>query len=172
MDRRVARSGGSPAARRNRHRSAGRTAYAGCPRGPVHDWIGATFIPNASIEALQAVVHDYDRYRQTYNPAVADSKALARDMATQEFSMIWKRRVLFVDAAMQGHYEAHDFLSGRTAGIPSSTQRAFSRLKTTDTDHNIFSLRIPAAVSFGASIASPGMKSATAAYISRFERSP
>ena len=31
------------------------------PGGLIHDWIGAIFIPNVSIESVLAVVHDYDK---------------------------------------------------------------------------------------------------------------
>ena len=86
------------------------------PQGLIHDWIGAAFIPSATIETLQAVVHDYDRYRQIYKPVVTDSKALACDTANQEFLMIWQRRVLFVSVAIQGRYEARDFSAGAHRG--------------------------------------------------------
>jgi hypothetical protein len=77
------------------------------PNGLIHDWIGAAFIPNATRESLLAVMRDYDRYKQFYKPVVADSKALRCDEADQEFSMVWRRRVLFVNAAMEGRYQAH-----------------------------------------------------------------
>ena len=38
------------------------------PQGLIHDWIGAAFIPNATIETLRTVVHDYDHYKQMYKP--------------------------------------------------------------------------------------------------------
>lgn len=80
------------------------------PNGLIHDWIGAAFIPNGSIESLLAVMHDYDRYKDVYKPAVADSKVLACTATDQEFSMIWRRHILFVNAALESQYRAHDFL--------------------------------------------------------------
>jgi len=85
-------------------------------QGLIHDWIGAAFFPNATIETLQAVVHDYDRYKQIYKPVVTDSKALACNTAEQEFSMVWHRRVLFVNVTMQSRYEEHDFSLGPRRG--------------------------------------------------------
>ena len=76
--------------------------------GLIHDWIGAVFIPNATTEGLYQVLHDYDRYKDIYRPVVADSKTLACTDEDQEFAMVWHRRVLFVNAAMEGHYRAHD----------------------------------------------------------------
>lgn len=76
--------------------------------GLIHDWIGAVFIPNATTEDLYRVLHDYDRYKDIYKPVVADSKTLACTDEDQEFAMVWQRRVLFVNAAIEGHYRAHD----------------------------------------------------------------
>ncbi len=82
--------------------------------GLIHHWIGATFIPNATIEGLLAVVHDYNRYKEFYKPVVADSKVLACTETDQKFSMVWQHKILFVNAAIEGQYQAHDFaLDGR-----------------------------------------------------------
>ena len=86
------------------------------PGGLIHDWIGAIFIPNATIESLLRVVRDYDRYKEIYKPVVADSRSLDSGSTDQEFSMVWQRHVLFVNAAMQGHYRAHDVIVGAHRG--------------------------------------------------------
>jgi len=80
----------------------------GVPHGLIHDWIGAIFIPGATVDSLWAVVHDYDNYQQVYRPVVTASKTLACTDNSQEFRMMWQRKVLFVSAAMQGHYQSHD----------------------------------------------------------------
>jgi hypothetical protein len=78
------------------------------PDGLIHDWIGGVFISDTTIEKLLAVVHDYDRYKEIYRPVVTDSHSVA-GAADREFSMIWQRHVLFVNAAIQGRYQAHEF---------------------------------------------------------------
>jgi hypothetical protein len=78
------------------------------PNGLIHDWIGAIFIPNASIGSLSAVLHDYDNYKELYRPAVRASRSLTCSSSDKEFLMVWQRHVLFVTAAMQGHYQEHD----------------------------------------------------------------
>lgn len=80
------------------------------PHGLVHDWIGAIFIPGGTIDSLLAVVHDYDNYQHMYRPVVASSRTLACTDATQEFQMVWQRKVLFVTSAVEGHYRAQDFV--------------------------------------------------------------
>lgn len=80
------------------------------PHGLIHHWIGAIFIPGASISRLWAVLHDYNNYQRTYRPVVVSSKELLCTEDSQEFQMVWQRKVLFVRAAMQGHYQAHDVM--------------------------------------------------------------
>ena len=79
------------------------------PRGLIHDWVGAVFIPNVTIAEVSNVLDDYDSYKDIYKPAVADSRVLASTANGQEFTMTWRRRVLFVSAAMQGWYRSNDF---------------------------------------------------------------
>lgn len=78
------------------------------PDGLIHDWIGAVFIPNATIESLSRVLHDYNRYKEIYKPVVADSRTLGCTDENQEFAMVWQRRVLFVNAAMEGQYRSRE----------------------------------------------------------------
>lgn len=78
------------------------------PNGLIHDWIGGGFIPNATVESLLAVVQNYDSYKEIYKPAVTESKSLGCNGGDQKFSMIWQRHVMFVNAAIQGQYYAHN----------------------------------------------------------------
>jgi hypothetical protein len=80
------------------------------PNGLIHDWIGAIYLPGVTIDSVLAVVHDYERYKDIYRPVVTDSRSLDAGKTEQEFSMVWQRHVLFVNAAVQGHYRAHDVL--------------------------------------------------------------
>src|SRR5258708_26577729 len=41
--------------------------------GLIHDWIGTIFIPNARINDVFAVVHNYNRYKDFYKPTVIES---------------------------------------------------------------------------------------------------
>jgi len=92
--------------------------------GLIHDWLGAAFIPNATIEGLLTVVHDYGRYKEFYRPVVADSKVLACTETDQKFSMVWQHRVLLINAAMEGQYQARDFAIDAQRGynIANTTQ--------------------------------------------------
>ncbi len=100
--------------------AAGR-GIQGVAGGLIHHWIGAVFIPNVGIGDLLATVHDYDRYHDIYKPTVADSKVLACADSDQKFSMVWQRRILFIDAAIEGEYEAHDFMLDSRRGYSIAT---------------------------------------------------
>jgi hypothetical protein len=41
---------------------------------------------------------------------VLSARTLACTDASQEFQMVWQRKVLFVSAAIEGRYQAHDFM--------------------------------------------------------------
>jgi hypothetical protein len=87
------------------------------PGGLIHDWIGTIFIPGARVESLLSVVHDYDRYRLMYEPAVVASRTLACSQVKQEFQMVWQRKVLFVNTAIQGITRRTTLSLTRIAGI-------------------------------------------------------
>jgi len=82
------------------------------PNGLIHDWIGGIFIPGATIEGLSAIALDYTRYKDFYKPVVVESKLLACTATGQRFSILWNRKVLFVNAAMQSEYIAHEIRLG------------------------------------------------------------
>ncbi|HUO32194.1 MAG TPA: hypothetical protein VMU80_23450 [Bryobacteraceae bacterium] len=115
------------------------------PGGLIHHWIGAIFIPGAKIDEVWAVTRDYDNYQRVYRPAVTASKTLLIAGETQEFEMVWQRRVLFVSAAMQGHYRSRNGLINERRGysVTDATEvreieeygRAEERLLPPNTGH-------------------------------------
>jgi hypothetical protein len=74
------------------------------PEGLIHDWVGTTFVPNVTIAQLQAVIHDYDHYKDIYTPTVVDSKALEVGNATESFSMEWFQKVLHIATGIDADY--------------------------------------------------------------------
>ena len=49
------------------------------PDGLIHDWIGALFVPNASLAQALSTAQDYDDYQNIYKPDVRRSKLLEQD---------------------------------------------------------------------------------------------
>jgi len=45
--------------------------------GLIHDWIGAVFVPGATIEKSLPVLEDYNNQKNVYKPEVVDSKLLS-----------------------------------------------------------------------------------------------
>jgi len=70
------------------------------PHGLIHDWVGAVFIPNTSIDKVAATVRDYDRYQQFFQPTVVDSRVLAHSDREDQYAIKWVNKVLFVNAGV------------------------------------------------------------------------
>jgi hypothetical protein len=49
------------------------------PGGLVHHWIGAMFIPSATVAQLKTAVRDYDNFKIYYKPVVTESKQITHD---------------------------------------------------------------------------------------------
>jgi hypothetical protein len=48
------------------------------PDGLIHDWIGATCVPDSTIERTLALVQGYDQHKNIYQPEVIGSKLIRR----------------------------------------------------------------------------------------------
>jgi len=83
----------------------GESHPAKVPHGLIHDWMGAVFIPKATIAEILAVTRDYDRYPEIYRPAVIEAEELGSAGNDDRFSIGLMQKVLFVTAAMKGEYE-------------------------------------------------------------------
>jgi hypothetical protein len=74
------------------------------PQGLIHNWLGAVFIPNASISSVLALLNDYGHYDRIYNPAVVDGKLLNVSGAMRQFSLVLAEKAPFVTAAIASEY--------------------------------------------------------------------
>jgi hypothetical protein len=76
------------------------------PSGLIHDWVGAVFIPNVSLDDVQQVVRDYARYKDLYQPNVVDSKVIASAEDKDRFSMLLLNKSLLLKTAFDAEYES------------------------------------------------------------------
>jgi hypothetical protein len=76
------------------------------PNGLIHDWIGAAFFPDATIEKVFSTTDKYGCYTDFYAPTVIDSRLLWRDGRESSFSMRWLKKTLSVTTVMDGDYKA------------------------------------------------------------------
>ena len=87
------------------------------PRGLVHDWVGAAFIPGATSGRVLELLQDYDHHRDTYRPDVIESRTLARNGNDFKVRLrVFKRKVVTVvlDTDYDIHYRplaGHDWQS-------------------------------------------------------------
>jgi hypothetical protein len=77
------------------------------PHGLIHDWIGAIFIPGATMQDVLAVARDYDHYGDFYKPVVVGSKLLGQNGEQNRFEMLWLQKALFITAAIDAEYESN-----------------------------------------------------------------
>ena len=81
------------------------------PNGLIHDWIGAVFIPHATVEDALALVQDYDNHKNIYKPEVLDSKLISRDGNDFKiFLRLLKKKIITVvlDTDHDVHYSSVD----------------------------------------------------------------
>jgi hypothetical protein len=76
------------------------------PSGLIHDWLGAGFVPNATIPDILKVVRDYDRYSEVYRPGVVDSKLISTDGPVDKFLLCFANRSVVAKTALDAEGEA------------------------------------------------------------------
>ena len=91
-------------------RSAGAKPTVAVPDGLVHDWVGAVFVPGATLEKTIAVMQGYD-HKEDYRPEVMTSRVLSREGNDFKVYMrLLKKKVITVvlDTEHDIHYDAID----------------------------------------------------------------
>ena len=81
------------------------------PKGLIHDWIAAAFIPQTNITDVFTVIQDYDNHKNTYKPEVIDSKLISRDGDDfQVYLRLLKKKIITVvlDTDHEVHYRPVD----------------------------------------------------------------
>jgi hypothetical protein len=67
------------------------------PNGLIHDWIGAAYIPGTTMEAILALVQDYDHHQDIYKPEVLVSKLMRhRGNDFEIYLRLLKKKILTV----------------------------------------------------------------------------
>jgi hypothetical protein len=77
------------------------------PNGLIHDWVGAVFIPGATVERVLALVQNYDDHKNIYQPEVMDSKLLSHEgNHFKIFLRVLKKKIITVvlDTDHDVHY--------------------------------------------------------------------
>jgi len=86
--------------------AAGASSPREIPSGLIHDWIGAVYIANTTLDQVLPVVRDYARYKDYFRPAVIDSKVVALGDTEDSFSMILANKAPFRKIALNSEYKS------------------------------------------------------------------
>jgi hypothetical protein len=84
--------------------------FRNAPNALIHHWIGAVFIPHATLQQLAATLHSYGRYKDFYRPFVVDSKVCPNAAADQEFTLVLQYRTMFGSFAYETRYTVREYL--------------------------------------------------------------
>ena len=76
------------------------------PNGLIHDWIGAAFIPNATLQDVFAHLRDYEHYRDYYHPNVIDSRPIATERSNDRFELVLANKSVIAKSALDTEYAA------------------------------------------------------------------
>jgi hypothetical protein len=79
------------------------------PNGLIHDWIGAAFFPDTTLDQVFGTMEQYGCYKDFYKPLVIDSRLISRDDKEINFSMRWFKKALWITAVMEAEYKANYF---------------------------------------------------------------
>ena len=81
------------------------------PKGLIHDWIGAAFIPATTLEKTLALIQDYDHHQNIYRPEVIVSRLISHHgNAFQIYLRLLKKKIITVvlDTDHDVHYRSLD----------------------------------------------------------------
>ncbi len=94
------------------------------PSGLIHDWIGAAFIPDATLEDVLSVARDYSHYPEFYKPTVVESKVLDTAGACDTYSLLLANKEVVSSTAVDSDYEScyHQVDEQRWYGVVHTTR--------------------------------------------------
>jgi hypothetical protein len=90
----------------------------------IHHWVGAAFIPNATVKDVFSVVRNYAGYQDIYRPATVKSELVRQTESEDHFFMRLSEKLLGVTGTIDGEYESKYFPAGdhRWYSVTRSTQ--------------------------------------------------
>ncbi len=78
------------------------------PNGLIHDWVGAAFVPGATVRRTLTLVQDYDNHKNIYEPDVMDSRLISHHGDDYKiFLRLLKKKIITVvlDTYHDVHYQ-------------------------------------------------------------------
>ncbi|MGO9434735.1 MAG: hypothetical protein ACLPH3_25130 [Terracidiphilus sp.] len=94
------------------------------PHTLIHDWVGAVFVPNVTLDRALSVIEDYDRYNEFYKPLVSECSIVARDGDQIKLNVVATQKAFSVTAAVETEEQVQVVRLGpKKAYIASSAVR-------------------------------------------------
>jgi hypothetical protein len=76
------------------------------PDGLIHDWIGAVFLPHATLEKTLELVKNYNHHKDVYKPEVIGSRLISRNGNDFKINLrLLKKKVITV--VLDTYYDVH-----------------------------------------------------------------
>ena len=103
------------------------------PSGLIHDWIAAAFIPDSTIQAVLAVIQEYDNHKNTYKPEVIDSRLIRREGNNFQIHLrLLKKKIITV--VLDTEHEVHYLPVDRSRWVCRSYTRRIAEVENAGTD--------------------------------------
>jgi hypothetical protein len=105
-----------------------------CPGGLIHHWVGALWIPGATLSQTLALVQDYDQHAQVYSPLELRSRILERNGDDFKVSIRYLRKKVIsvvLDTVLRIDYHTLD----ATHAWSRARMESVREIKDHDTPH-------------------------------------
>ncbi len=74
----------------------------------IHHWLGAVFIPGATLAQVRALVEDYDHHQEIYKPEVVGSRLISRN--GNDFKIFYRlRKHKVITVTLNTNHDVHYF---------------------------------------------------------------
>jgi hypothetical protein len=93
------------------------------PGGLVHHWMGAMFIPNATIADVKAAVRDYDNFKVWYKPEVIESRQVAHSGDEDDVFLRLNEKLLRVVVLNTNYHVRYSMLDPQHTHVTSHSTR-------------------------------------------------
>ena len=91
------------------------------PRGLIHDWIGAVFVPDTNLNQVMGVLDDYEHYNKFYRPMVVKGRRLEQTAEHEKVSLLMVGKAYSVTGAVETEDEVRVVRLGADRAYSLST---------------------------------------------------
>ena len=101
------------------------------PDGLIHHWMGAVFIPGATVAQVLAVAQDYDHVQDYYKPEVVRSRLISHH--GNYFKVFYRlRKKKIITVTLNTEHEVHYFQLGSTRAYSRSYSTRIAQVENAD----------------------------------------